>query len=398
MSHRTTAISRRQALASTLCTLAAPGWAVAAAESKPRFATTHHFEAGSSPSTEPLNAYRKGRQLTHLAGFAGSTYYSMTYGGHINDNSVAEGHSNTFSRLILPSRRLGDDEEDTFFPKLYGTETTGGEHRYGAICWVSSNNRHFVHDYLVFGRHDKLGRYPVGGVIEGFDAALYGCCTLGGHHDDGTIFRVDVNGQPSVVHHFNVPAGEAGAPSHGLTAASDGHYYGATHVGGEGGTGALFRLAPDGSFATLHSLVHRDQGWWPRAALTQAGDGLLYGTCTLGGDADVGTLFSLDTDGRFRHLHSFTGVGGATPLGTLLAHPNGWLYGTCSEGGALGHGVVFKYQPRHRKMVVLHDFAANFDEGGLPLAGLVLASDGYLYGTTYEGGQFGSGTMFRVSP
>lgn len=391
----TDGVSRRHALTSSLCALAGPAWGLD--ESKPRFATIHHFEAGASPSTQPLNALRKGNRMTRLVGFAGSTYYAMTYGGHINDNSVADGHSNTYSRLILPSPRRGE-QEDTHFAKVYGTETTGGEHRYGAVCWVSCTNRHFVHDYLVFGRHDKLGRYPVGGVIEGFDSALYGCCTLGGRQDDGTIFRIDVDGLASVVHHFDVPAGEAGAPLNGLTAASDGNYYGATHIGGKGGSGALFRLAPDGGFTTLHSLVHRDEGWWPHGALTQAADGLLYGTCTLGGSEDMGTLFSLDLAGRFRHLHSFTGVDGAKPEGKLLAYPDGSLYGTCPEGGAHGHGVVFKYKPRHRKMVVLHDFANDLDEGGRPLAGLTLATDGYLYSSTPEGGQFGGGTMFRIKP
>jgi hypothetical protein len=61
------------------------------------------------------------------------------------------------------------------------------------------------------------------------------------------------------------------------------------------------------------------------------------------------------------------------------------------------HGCVSAYAVTNDgKVGVIHGFAADGREGCNPLASLVFAQDGALYGTTTQGGAHGLGTIFRM--
>jgi uncharacterized repeat protein (TIGR03803 family) len=74
----------------------------------------------------------------------------------------------------------------------------------------------------------------------------------------------------------------------------------------------------------------------------------------------------------------------------------GNLYGTTSLGGANNFGTVFKISVDGTESV-LHSFAGAPTDGAYPRAGLVMDSDGNFYGTTNEGGANGGGTVFKIS-
>jgi uncharacterized repeat protein (TIGR03803 family) len=97
-------------------------------------------------------------------------------------------------------------------------------------------------------------------------------------------------------------------------------------------------------------------------------------------------------------LHSFDGADGATPLAGLVQATNGNLYGTTDAGGASDDGTVFKITPRGT-LTMLHSF--NFTDGFGSYGGLVQATNGNLYGTTPLGGSGcagdGCGTVFKIS-
>ena len=86
---------------------------------------------------------------------------------------------------------------------------------------------------------------------------------------------------------------------------------------------------------------------------------------------------------------------------------DGNFYGTTLEGGAntgcsLGSGscgTVFKITPGGA-LTTLHSFCAQSGcaDGGNPYAGLVQASDGNFYGTTFGRGVNGYGTVFKITP
>src|SRR4029077_18380020 len=69
----------------------------------------------------------------------------------------------------------------------------------------------------------------------------------------------------------------------------------------------------------------------------------LYGTTSLGGSPDAGTVFAINTDGTgFTTLHTFTGGSdGAYPYGGLILSGN-TLYGTASSNYGPGYGTVFR--------------------------------------------------------
>ena len=109
----------------------------------------------------------------------------------------------------------------------------------------------------------------------------------------------------------------------------------------------------------------------------------------------------------FTVLHQFTGgTDGAVPANGITIDAQGNLYGATQAGGDRGYGGVFKLAPHGSGWVFssLYDFAY-FDNGTTPVAGVTIAPDGTLYGTTEGGGntgcsdpEFGCGTVFRLQP
>lgn len=70
--------------------------------------------------------------------------------------------------------------------------------------------------------------------------------------------------------------------------------------------------------------------------------GNLYGTTQINGIDGSGAIFRLASDGTITVLHSFSGAGGAQPYAGLIADKKGNLYGTTTQSGAHGYGVVFR--------------------------------------------------------
>jgi uncharacterized repeat protein (TIGR03803 family) len=100
-------------------------------------------------------------------------------------------------------------------------------------------------------------------------------------------------------------------------------------------------------------------------------------------------------------LHSFgNGADGQTPLAGLVFDSAGNLYGTTMEGGSYNLGTAFELLPKPGggwTENVLHNFGDGTD-GQYPKASLILDTSGNLYGTTYEGGLKGYGTVFEITP
>jgi uncharacterized repeat protein (TIGR03803 family) len=93
---------------------------------------------------------------------------------------------------------------------------------------------------------------------------------------------------------------------------------------------------------------------------------------------------------------------GAYPYAGLVLATNGYLYGTTEYGGAncapTGCGTVFKLSP-DGTFTTLHSFCSESGcrDGEHPYAGLVQAFNEDGYGTTTGGGATGHGTVFRIT-
>jgi uncharacterized repeat protein (TIGR03803 family) len=199
-----------------------------------------------------------------------------------------------------------------------------------------------------------------------------------------------------VVHHFGGYPHSPRAPTAALIQASNGEFYGATTVGGRFGKGAIFRMNAAGIVNSIHSLAADElEGSAIRTPLLEAVDGALYGVTAGRGPTGWGTIFRLWPSGRFETLHgspAFAGDG-EIPVAGLIQATDGALYGTTVIGGARDRGTVFRLNPNGGYTLV-HSFAR--PRGEKPQGGLFQASDGRLYGTTEAGGRRGQGTIFQL--
>ncbi len=181
-------------------------------------------------------------------------------------------------------------------------------------------------------------------------------------------------------------------PAPGLIQARDGDLYGTTSLGGQHDLGTVFRLDANGTLTTLHSFAGSD-GAKPAAGLLQASDGRFYGTTSAGGASALGTIFAITADGRLTTLHVFKGSDGAKPRAGVIQASNGRFLGTTTEGGADGYGTIFTLGATG-PLSTLHSFRNK--DGANPSAGLLQARDGRFYGTTKKGGKSGEGTIFVI--
>lgn len=182
---------------------------------------------------------------------------------------------------------------------------------------------------------------------------------------------------------------------------------------------AILLVAPgawaQNSYKTLHRFKQGKGGADPVGGLIFDQSGNLYGTTLYGGDVDQGTVFKLipQPDGSWSKdvLYSFCSrtscTTGANPFASLIFDAAGNLYGTTTSSGANGlGGTVFKLAPNSNGTWtgrVLYSFCSltNCDDGGTPMAGLILDQGGSLYGTASAGGagQFGpGGVVFKLTP
>lgn len=148
----------------------------------------------------------------------------------------------------------------------------------------------------------------------------------------------------------------------------------------------------------------------PSQALIQGLDGNLYGTAAGGGIVNssycqngCGTFFKITPTGALSLLYIFCSqancIDGQEPVGALVLGSTGEFYGTTLGGGANGQGTVFKISSAG-KLTTLYNFCsqARCADGNFPEAGLLLASNGNFYGTTANGGTYGFGTIFEITP
>jgi uncharacterized repeat protein (TIGR03803 family) len=100
-------------------------------------------------------------------------------------------------------------------------------------------------------------------------------------------------------------------------------------------------------------------------------------------------------------LYAFTGnTDGANPSSALLQGSDGYLYGTTTDGGTNYRGDVYKIST-NGALTILYSFTGGTD-GDYVSGPLVYGHDGYFYGTTSDGGLYTNqddfgGTVFKIS-
>ena len=192
---------------------------------------------------------------------------------------------------------------------------------------------------------------------------------------------------------------DGGFPEAGLALGAGGSIFGTTSTGASG-WGSVFELVPSNGGATwtevtLYDFTGGVDGGDPVAGLVIGKNNVLYGTTYYGGAHGYGTVFQLAPSAgggvwTEKVLYSFAnGSDGAYPAAGLVLNTSGVLYGTTYGGGVAGFGTVFALIPSQSgwSETVVHTFLGGND-GTNPLANLTLSTNGTLYGTTSQGGQY----------
>jgi len=317
---------------------------------------------------------------------------------------------------------------------LYGTTLSGGNVsgcEYGGGCGT-------VFKITPSGTLTTLSNAvgnPVG-LVQATDGNFYGVNYY------GTVFKITPSGTLTTLYVFCPhpselePCMDGNSPMAGLVQGTDGDFYGTTFAGGAGYAGTVFKITPSGTLTTLYSFCvtfdgECQDGYGPEAALVQATDGNFYGT-TSGGVYEVatpgngGTVFKITPGGTLTTLYSFcfSCTDGSNPTAGLVQGSDGDLYGTTLGGGSgsgcenetdglnrvFGCGTVFKIT-LSGALTTLYNFCsqpscADGASPGMamgefvdsPGTALVQGSDGNFYGTTTEGGAYGYGTVFKITP
>ncbi|PSR54632.1 hypothetical protein AHMF7605_14510 [Adhaeribacter arboris] len=274
----------------------------------------------------------------------------------------------------------------------YGTTSTGGTYNQGTIFKYCGNT------YTVLRSLNKNtdGSAPLGSLIQGTDGNFYGMASEGGTNGAGTIFRITPGGSYSVLHHLKTADGIN--PYGSLTQGKDGNFYGLANGGGTTGAGTIFKITPSGTFTVLWNLTATTDGRYPEGNLVQGPDGNFYGTNSIGGTNNYGTIFEISPTGTFTVLKQLNSLpDGNAPLGSLVLGKDGNFYGTTSSGGSSSYdGAIFKISPSGTYTVLKRLSGAT--DGETPKGNLVQASDGNFYGLTSKGGKNNAGTLFRITP
>lgn len=291
--------------------------------------------------------------------------------------------------------------DGNFYIATYG----GGENRGGAVARIAPDGTLTVLHSFTAGDE---GAQSYARLVEASDGNLYGTTYIGGERGAGTVFRVSLAGDFTTLHAFERGSRDPRLPYTGLVQAGDGNLYGTTFRGGENDRGTVYRISLSGTLETIHAFG-TDEGKDPEGTLIVGADGNLYGTTLTGGENDRGTIYRITTGGQLTTLYSFPRVGafstadvatnetGANPRSGLMIGADGNFYGTAYQGGSHGYGTVYRMTPAG-DVTVLHHFTGASSGGAFPLGGVIQDAAGNFYGTTEQGGHLNRGTAWQLSP
>jgi uncharacterized repeat protein (TIGR03803 family) len=286
---------------------------------------------------------------------------------------------------------------------LYGATGTGGAYDAGTVFTISPSGVEKVL-YNFTGGNDGGG--PGGPLV--FDKAgnIYSATKGGGAYAYGTVFKLTPSGEETVLYSFTGGA-DGGGPNGGLAIDSKDNLYGTAFEGGEHFglcapyCGVVFSVSSSGTETVLYAFDGQEmEGFGPTSGLVRDKAGNLYGTTEQGGANDEGALYEVTPSGSESVLFSFgTGSDGYYPDAPLILDKNGYLYGTTSLNygdGPLHYGVIFELIDTW-DYIVLYSFQPPPD-GLYPQTALTFGTKGRLYGTTSQGGVYGYGTVFELTP
>lgn len=295
---------------------------------------------------------------------------------------------------------------------LYGTTYFGGDlscgfhgNACGTVFKLSKTGKETVLYKFTGGTTD--GCNPQGGLVRDKAGNLYGTTYGCGAAGLGTVFKLDTAGKETVLHNFSgEPTDGANPQFTSLLLDVKGNLYGVTPIGGSVnncnyGCGTLYKLSRSGTWTVLHNFAgFPTDGCTPYGTPALDKNSNVYGSTFRGGSGSgsVGTVWKVSQNGTESVLHNFPADGseGCNIYAGVIMDATGNLYGDTSACGThYGAGTVYELS-KAGTLTVLHTFTIS--DGQTPSGNLIRDAKGDLYGTTYQGGNGGNGTVWKLTP
>lgn len=284
---------------------------------------------------------------------------------------------------------------------LYGTTYTGGTQGSGSVYRLSPNGSSWTYTSLYSFKAGIDGVGPgFGSLATAANGTLFGTTEGGGYF--GTDFEILVDSRREVqIHQFGRGA-DGSQPIGGVILDSAGNLYGTTSLGGLYGNGTVYEQIRNGNKwaeYTIYNFTGGDDGTNPPATVTRSPDGNLYGTTSMGGANGVGVVYELShstSAWKQTVLYTFQGKSdGQNPVGGVILGPAGNLYGTTFDGGDNGGGTIYELSPSSTgwRFTTIYSFIGGY---GGPYNKLTLVN-GTLYGSTEAEGKYGFGSVFKLA-
>jgi hypothetical protein len=241
-----------------------------------------------------------------------------------------------------------------------------------------------------------------------FDASgnIIGTTVEGGGMGAGVVYKLINNKESWIYAQITDFSGTTVAgPGSGVVVDASGNFYGTTLTW----PGQVFEVTSSGTASLIYEFSCCQVGIDTYGSVILDGHGNLYGTTTFEGPGGGGTAYELTSTGAtwiLSLLQGFPGIVGNGTIGTAapVMDTAGNIYGTSTWGGANGYGLVFKLTPSANGWIYtdLHDFTCG-DDGCYPWDGLAVDSQGNVYGTASQGGQYDhgyqpGGTLWEITP
>jgi len=317
-----------------------------------------------------------------------------------------------------PSTGLTIDPYDN----IYGTAFGGGSGHYGTVFSLDNDGGGWTLSPLYGFAGGDDGAGPLAQLVIGPDGVLYGSTSAGGggscvqnngYRGCGTVYSIRPPAQApatvifqwssSVLYRFS--GNDGSSPQGELTFDQAGNIYGTAIGGGSAGWGLIYSLTPSNG-AWTQNILYQAQGNgdgkypWGGVVIDQSGN--LDGIFEQNGPYGYGALYQLTPSGSgwtesTTHGFTFQSDDGATPQGGLILDPSGNLYGSTVHS-VNGGGTVFEMVASGGgwSYDFLYGLSGGIDLG--PYDKLLLDASGNLYGTTLGDGQYGFGSVFKLTP
>lgn len=277
--------------------------------------------------------------------------------------------------------------------KLYGLTNGGGTNNNGVIFEFDMATNTFVKkmDLGVL----TTGTKPYGSFMQASNGKLYASTFFGGKNNAGTIFEYNfTTNTASIIVHLG---GDAKTPRGTLLHASNNKLYGMTASGGADNNGVIYEYDHLTNVYTKKFDFVTSTGTGPYGSLIETSPNIFYGFCRTGGVNNMGTIFeyNLTTNTCVSKYDFAMNASGCVPMGSPMKAANGKIYGLTVSWGANSGGVLFEYDIATNTYTKKFDFSAA--AGQNPYGSLIETSPGILYGMTQSGGANNLGTIFEYN-